>query len=458
LGGVIKGQEYMFEDLRGFLAHLESQGQLVRVKDEVDVKYEIAAGMRKTSDIEGPALLFENIKGYPGWRVLGGLFATRKLVALGLGVPQEQMLERYLTLEDQRIPPELVSTGPVKEIKWTGSQIDLRKIPIVTHASKDCGPYVTIGVQIGKDADSGVRNLSIHRMLLLGKDRLSLWAPADHHLGRMILKAEEKGRGLEVATAVGVDPAIIVGSQSKVPYGIDEFHVAGGLRGAPVKLIKCETIDVEVPAFAEVVIEGVTIPGERVADGPYGEYPGCYSEAKQAPVLKVTAITMRQNAIWQTALTGMPVTENHTLIEYGNAAVVYREIKKIVPEVKAINLTPGGTFRHHVVVSIKKRAENEGRNVILSLLSLGIGLKQVIVVDDDIDPFDPMQVDWALATRMQADKDVIIIPRIACSTLDPSVPEPRVTAGLGIDATAPMKDRWRFEKVEIPGVDKVKYI
>lgn len=448
----------MFEDLRGFLAHLESQGQLVRVKDEVNVKYEIAAGMRKTSDIEGPALLFENIKGYPGWRVLGGLFATRKLVALGLGVAQDQMLERYLTLEDKRIPPELVSTGPVKEIKWTGSQIDLSKIPIVTHAGKDCGPYVTIGVQVGKDTDSGVRNLSIHRMLVLGKDRLSLWAPADHHLGRMVLKAEEKGRGLEVATAVGVDPAIVVASQSKVPYGIDEFHVAGGLRGAPVKLIKCETIDVEVPAFAEVVIEGVTVPGERVADGPYGEYPGCYSEAKQAPVVKVTAITMRHNPIWQTALTGMPVTENHTLIEYGNAAVVYREVKKIVPEVKAINLTPGGTFRHHVVVSIKKRAENEGRNVILGLLSLGIGLKQVIVVDDDIDPFDPMQVDWALATRMQADKDVIIISRIACSTLDPSVPEPRVTAGLGIDATAPMKDRWRFEKVEIPGVDKVKYI
>jgi UbiD family decarboxylase len=274
----------------------------------------------------------------------------------------------------------------------------------------------------------------------------------------MILKAEEKGKGLEVATAVGVEPTIVVGSQARVPYGIDEFHVAGGLRGAAVKLVKCETIDVEVPAMAEVIIEGVTIPGERVADGPYGEYPGCYSEAKQAPVLKVTAITMRKNPIWQTALTGMPVTENHTLIEYGNAAVVYREVKKIVPEVKGVNMTPGGTFRHHVVVSIKKRAENEGRNVILALLSMGIGLKQVIVVDDDIDPFDPMQVDWAMATRFQADKDAIIIPRIACSTLDPSCAEARVTAGLGIDATAPMKDRWRFEKVEIPGVDKVKYI
>ena len=448
----------MFEDLRGYLSHLEKQGQLLRVSDEVDAKFEIAAGIRKTSDIEGPALLFETVRGFPGWKVLGGLFATRKLVALGLGVPQDQMLERYLTLEDKRIPPEIVATGPVKEIKWTGDQVDLAKLPIVTHASKDCGPYVTIGVQVGKDPDTHIRNLSIHRMLVLGKDKLSLWAPADHHLGRMILKAEEKKRGLEVATAIGVEPSLIIGSQAKVPYGIDEYHVAGGLRGAPVRLTKCESIDVEVPAAAEIVIEGVTIPGERVADGPYGEYPGCYSEAKHAPVLKVTAITMRQNPIYQTALTGMPVTENHTLIEYGNAAVVYREVKKIVPEARAVNMTPGGTFRHHVVVSIKKRAENEGRNVILALLSLGIGLKQVIVVDEDIDPFDPMQVEWAMATRFQADKDAIIVPRIACSTLDPSCPENRVTAGLGIDATAPMKERWRFEKVEIPGVDKVKYV
>ncbi|HUC97265.1 MAG TPA: UbiD family decarboxylase, partial [Candidatus Polarisedimenticolaceae bacterium] len=249
----------MFEDLRGFLTHLESQKQLLRIEDEVDVKYEIAAGMRKTSDIEGPALLFENVRGYRGWRVLGGLFATRKLVALGLGVPQEQMLKRYLTLEDERIPPEVIPDAPCKEIRWTGDQVDLSKLPIVTHAGKDCGPYVTIGVQIGKNPDTGIRNLSIHRMLVLGKDRLSLWAPADHHLGRMILMAEEKNKGLEVATAVGVDPAIVVGSQARVPFGIDEFHVAGGLRGAAVKLTRCETIDVEVPAFAEVVIEGVTV-------------------------------------------------------------------------------------------------------------------------------------------------------------------------------------------------------
>ena len=448
----------MFEDLRGYLKHLEEQRQLARVSDEVDVKYEIAAGIRKTSDIEGPALLFENIKGFPGWRVLGGLFATRKLIALGLGVPEDKLLERYLTLEDKRIPPAMVSTGPVKEIKWTGAEVDLHKLPIVTHAGKDIGAYVTIGVQVGKDPDNGARNLSIHRMLLLGKDRLSLWAPPDHHLGRMILKAEEKKRGLEVATAIGVEPAIVIGSQAKVPYGVDEYHVAGGLRGAPVALVRCETIDVEVPAMAEIVIEGVTVPGERVPDGPYGEYPGCYSEAKSAPVLKVTAITMRKNPIYQTALTGMPVTENHTLIEYANAAVIYREAMKIVPEVRDVYVTPGGTFRHHVVVSIKKRHDDEARNLILALLALGIGLKQVTVVDDDIDIRNPTEVEWALSTRMQPDRDLIVIPRLACSTLDPSVPKPRSTAGWGIDATVPVGDRAKYEKVLIPGVEKIKYI
>ena len=157
----------MFEDLRTYLSYLEDKGQLLRVQEEVDSKFEIAAGIRKTSDIQGPALLFEKVKGFPGWRVLGGLFATRKLIALALGIPEDRLLEQYLTLEEKRIPPEIVETGPVKEICWKGDQVDLRRLPMVTHSEKDCGPYVTIGVQIGKDPDTGIRNVSIHRMLLL---------------------------------------------------------------------------------------------------------------------------------------------------------------------------------------------------------------------------------------------------------------------------------------------------
>ena len=453
-----KNEMMDMQDLRNFLSFLEERGQLLRVKEAVSTKFEIAAGIRKTSDVKGPALLFESVKGFPGWRVLGGLFATRQLVAHALGVSEDGLLQRYLTLEDKRIPPVMVKTGPVKETVLKGKEIDLYRLPIVTHSEKDVGPYITIAVQVGKDPDTGVRNVSIHRMLLLGKDRLTLWAPPDHHLGRMLLRAEDKGKGLEVATVIGVDPAIVIGSQAKVPYGVDEFEVAGGLRGAPVNLIRCETIDVEVPAFSEIVIEGVTIPGERVSDGPYGEYPGTYSETKQSPVVKVTAITMREKPIYQTALAGMPVTDNHTLIECANSALVYREVKKIVPELKAVCVTAGGTFRHHVVVSMKKRHEEEARNVILAILATGAGFKHVIVVDEDIDINDPVDVEWAVNTRMQPDRDIIIIPRLACSTLDPSAPMPRTTAGWGIDATMPLRDNEWFHKVIVPGVDKVKYL
>ena len=448
----------MHQDLREFLDVLEREDQLLTVEREVDTRFEIAAGIRKSSDIGGPALLFENVKGHPGWRVLGALYATRRLVALGLGVTEDKLLERYLTLEDKRIPSEMVPTGPVKEVRWTGDDIDLEKIPIAVHSEKDCGAYVTIAVQIGKDPDTRVPNVSIHRMLRLGKDRLSLWAPPDHHLGRMILKAEDRGEGLEVATAIGVDPAIVIGSQARVPYGVDEFAVSGGLRGAPVQLTKCDTIDVDVPAHAEVVIEGVTIPGERVSDGPYGEYPGTYSESKQAPVVQVTAVTMRRNPIYQTCLTGMPVTENHTLIECANAALVYRTVSTITPEVKDFSVTAGGTYRHHAVVSMRKRHDAEARNVILALLATGAGFKRVVVVDEDIDVHDPVDVEWAINTRVQPDKDIIIVPNLAMSTLDPSAPAPRTTAVWGIDATMPLNDNEYYRKVQVPGVDKVDYI
>ena len=448
----------MFQDLRGFLEVLEREEQLLRVHREVDTRFEVAAGIRKSSDTGDPALLFDNVKGHPGWRVLGALFATRRLVAMGLGVTEDKLLERYLTLEDQRIPSEVTATGPVKEVRWTGGDVDLDRLPIAVHSEKDCGAYVTIGIQIGKDPDTRVPNVSIHRMLRLGKDRLSLWAPPDHHLGRMILKAEDRGEGLEVATAIGVDPAVIIGSQARVPYGVDEFAVSGGLRGAPVQLTPCETIDVEAPAHAEVVIEGVTIPGERVSDGPYGEYPGTYSESKQAPVLRVTAITMRQDPIYQTCLTGMPVTENHTLIECANAALVYRTVAAVTPEVKDVSVTAGGTFRHHAVVSMRKRHEAEARNVILALLATGAGFKRVVVVDEDIDVHDPVDVEWAMNTRVQPDRDVVIVPNLACSTLDPSAPAPRTTAGWGVDATMPLRDNEYYRKVRVPGTDQVDYL
>jgi UbiD family decarboxylase len=448
----------MFRGLRDFLDHLDQRGLLARVKKEVSPKYEIAAGIRKVSDTNGPALVFENVAGYPGWRVAAGIFATRRLVAEAFGVPEREVVQRYLEREDQRIPPVVVKDSPAKEIVWRGADVDLYKLPVVRHSERDCGPYITIGIQVGKHPDTGIRNVSIHRLLLLDRDKLSCWAPPDHHLGRMILRAEDFGRGLPVATAIGVDPLTAIASQSKVPMGVDEFDVAGGLRGAPVELTPCETIDAEVPAHCEIIIEAVTIPGERCADGPFGEYPGTYSETKSAPVMRVTAVTMRRDAIYQAGLTGFPMTENHTMIEPANAAAAYKEARRLCPEVKAVNITPGGTSRHHCVVSIRKRHEDEGRNVATGLLAANLGIKQVIVVDEDIDVFNPTEVEWAVNTRVQPDRDVIIIPRLMSSTLDPSAPRSRSTAKWGIDATRPMDGGIFYDRVRIPGEDSVDFV
>jgi UbiD family decarboxylase len=447
-----------YRDFRDFLNLLERNGKLVRVRQEVDTRFDIAAGIRKVSDTDGPALLYESIRNYPGWRVAAGVFATRKLLALALSVSEDEMLDRYEELERKLIAPQLVSSGAVQEVVETGDAVDLGKLPIAVHSELDAGPYITIGVQAAADPDTSQRNLSIHRMLVLDKKRLTVWAPSDHHLGRMIGKAEDRGQGLPIATIIGADPRIVIASQAKAPYGCDEMHIAGGMKGEPVQLVPCKTIPLSVPADAEVVIEGVTIPGKRVTDGPFAEYTGCYSESKNAPVVEVTAITMRRDPIYQTCLTGLPVTENHVLIELPNTIRVRQEVQRVAPEVRAVYFTPGGTYRHHVVVSIRKRHEEEARNVILALLATGIGIKQVIVVDEEINVRDAMEVEWALSTRVQPDRDVIIIPRLACSTLDPSAPAPRTTAGWGIDATKPLRDNERFAKVRVPGVERVDYV
>lgn len=448
----------MFADFRAYLEYLDKIGLLRRIKKKVDVKYEIAAGIKKISDHDGPALLFENIKGYSNWTVVGGIYGTRRLLAAAFETTEDNLLAKTMELENKRVPPRMVPTGPCKEIIMKGDDIDLTKLPIVTHGERDAGPYILGGVQIARGPVTGIRNASMHRMLLIDRNHLSCWAPQDRHLGRLILQAEDLKRPLGIATAIGLEPSVPLTSQAKVMMGVDELELAGGFRGAPVELVKCETIDAEVPAASEIVIEAETVLNRRVPDGPIGEYPGCYSDVKQAALVRVTAITMRKNAIYQTVLTGMPRTENHWMQQLYNESAAYRRVKEIVPEVKAVNVTHGGTSRHHVVVSIKKRHESEARNVIIALLGGNFGIKHVIVVDEDIDAFNPHDVEWAVNNRMQPDKDIIIIPNLTNSTLDPSAPAPRTSAKWGVDATMPLTDNEKYKKVYIPGQDKVDYV
>lgn len=439
---------------RGFLDLLEKNGKLLRVKGRVSPRFEIAAAIRKASDSNGPALIFENIEGYPGWRVAGGVYATRQHLALALGLPldasEDAIVKCYLERGEKQIKPRVVASGPVKEVIIKGRDVDLSKLPVPLASELDAGPYLTAGVEFARHSDTGLQNVSIHRRLILDKNSTTLFARGYQHLAQMIAAAEAKGQGLGVATAIGVEPALTIASQLQAPFGVDEGYLAGGLAGEPIEMVKCETIDVEVPANAEIVIEGVTVYQERAKDGPFGEYPGNYitlsGEARsEAPLVKVTAITMRKDAIFQAVLTGMPMTENHVLKKWELIADAYREAGRIA-EVTAITTSDSAPLTH-MTVAINKKSDDEPGIIIKALLNRLRTFRHIVVVDDDIDINKPAEIEWALNTRLQPDKGVIVLP-----------PKPPVVAKWGIDATMPLKDKQWYQKTNTPGVEKIKYV
>ncbi len=448
-----------FKDFRDYLDALEKQGMLLRVKKEVDVKHEIAAGIRKISDNDGPALLFENVKGYPGWKVAGGIFGTKRLMAYALQTEpkEDKLVERYLEFDQKRIKPRLVSTGPCKEVIIKGDDVDVTKLPNCTYCEKDSGPVI-VPVDICRHPATGVQNASIVVRKVWGKDRTWVASLPPRHEGQIVVAHEEQGHGAPIAAVIGAPVEVQIASQLKPPLGVDEMEIAGALRGEPIEMVKCETIDVEVPASAEIIIEGVTIPGERFNGGPFGEFPGDYfslygQTGGDGFALKVTAITMRKEPIYQAMLTGMPLTENHWIKNWAVAAECYRIISRLAPYpeyIKGICPAGGGTG-YSFVVSIRKWSETAPAKIIYTILSANLVISNVIVVDDDINPYDCYDVARAL-TRVRAPKDIYLPSGIGVPGMGFQ------SSKWGIDATAPLTNREWFVKAVPPGVDKVDYV
>ncbi len=298
-----------FNDLREFIGFLESKGELIRTKKPVDVKYEISAYIRKTSDVQGPALLFENVKEFT-IPVLGGAFATRKRALLALETSNEDYVNKFHDALDHLVAPKLTANAPCKDVIIKGQDVDLNKLPVPIFSERDPAPFITLGLCISRDPKSGGKNTSIYRLQLKGRNRLGIMA---QHLVRQLMEAESIGKCLPIAISIGTDPVLPLATQWMAPYGTDELALAGSLRGAPVELVKAETVDLEVPATAEIIIEGMVLPNVREDEGPFGEVSGYYTPSNPKPVIEVTAITHRKNPIYQAALTGMPTTENHIL-------------------------------------------------------------------------------------------------------------------------------------------------
>jgi 2,5-furandicarboxylate decarboxylase 1 len=340
--------------------------------------------------------------------------------------------------------------APVKE--EVTHQVDLRDLPIPVHHEKDSGAYITAGVLIAKHPATGIRNLSIHRLQVSGKNKLGILM-LPRHLMRLYKLAEENNEPLEVAIAIGLDPLLLLASQALTPPDCDELDIAGSLYGKPIKLVKAESVDLEVPAEAEIVLEGRLLPEVREMEGPFGEYPKYYGPASPKPVIELTAMTSRRKPIYQTIV---PASMEHLLLGgIPREGGLLQLVKSAVPTTCGVHLTPGGVCRYHAVISIDKQNEGEAKNAIFAAFASCQEMKHVVVVDRDVNIYDPVEVEWAIATRCQASRDVLVVPRASGNKLDPSSDD-GVSDKMGIDATIPLEaNPERFEKIRIPGEDQL---
>lgn len=413
-----------FKDLREWLQKLEDEGELARVRVEVEKDHEIGAICRKVNDAGGPALYFERVQGY-SIPLACNLMGTKKRFAMALEMAEEEITREWLRRTHAScLDPVVTSHGPCQENVLEGSEVDLlKKFPIPVWNELDGGPYITLPVVISRDPETGKRNAAMYRMQVHDRNTVGILMAPYRHAEMHRAKAAAEGRALPVAIAIGMDPAVLLAALAPLPYGVDELAVAGALRGEPVLMIKCKTIDLEVPAASEIVLEGEIPLNERWEEGPYGDFTGYYGGKIERPVVRIKAITHRNQPIYHGLYNGRPPTEEHIIRGLPIEIQIVEQCP--IPGIKAVNLTLGGCANFNAVVSIKRPFEGYGKMMGMAILATGVGrhIKNVIIVDDDVDPFDWLQVEWAVATRVQPHRDVEILKEVAGVVLDPSIPQ-----------------------------------
>jgi UbiD family decarboxylase len=423
----------MGEDFRSFLKEMEEtrEGGFIRIPKEVDTRYEVSAIVTKLEEARQiPILFFEGVRGYD-MPVVVNCYADRGRLARALGIPKRDLNERVALAYQKPVPPVEVSGAPVQEVVWQGEKVDIRMLPAMVYHHTDAAPYITAGIVLAKDPDTGEYNLSYNRLMVKGKNRLGIFMTLGKHLHSIFFKMEERGKPLEVAVSIGNHPAWALGALAIGPYHEDERGIIGGLKGSPLEMVRCKTVDLMVPAGAEFILEGEIAPNVREEEGPFGEFTGYATRPGNNPVLRVKAITHRRDPLYQDICGGQH-REHLTMATIPMEANYYRVIKGAVPEVEAVRVATAFTL----IISIRKKYEGQARSALLAAFSADLYLKHAIVVDHDIDVADLQRVLWAMATRVQASRDIFIIPRARGSSLDPSSEPLGVVDKMGIDATA----------------------
>lgn len=432
------------KELRQFLEQLEEAGEVVRIRREVDSRFEVSAILRRLDKEGGKAAIFESIKGYGGAKLVGNVLTSRGRVSRALGVKEEELMSTLIDRRRSRVEPVIVSWGPVKEA--VAPHVDvLARLPVPTYHEGDSNPYIAGGVLFSKDPDTGVREAGIHRVEVKAPGKLGVLLMTGV-LAELFRKLERRGQPMGIAISIGPDPITMLGS---VMLTSNKVCVIGGLRGEPLEMVKCEAVDVEVPAYSEAVVEGEVLPGVREDEGPFGESTGYYLKYK-SPVVKVKAITSRSELIYQAVLPWS--SEDYTLLSLAYKADIMEGLRALAPFVVDVNFIPNG-LTLNAVVSIEKRSEGDAKQAILSLLAVNPYVKHVIVVDSDVDIYDVREVSWALATRFQAGRGLYVMRDLPGLGIDPTAREVDggwLTDKLGIDATIPIDARDRMRKIDVP--------
>ena len=430
----------MSQDLRDFLKQADEKGVVGDVTEEVKREYEMSTLMMDLDkEHRYPIVCFDKVENSE-FPVVTNILGCRERFAEGLGVAADKVSETYADRIRSRIEEvKVVENAPFNAHTITGDDIDLYKLPIPTHFPIDAGPYVTSGLCVAKDPESGAETLGFHRMQLKGKNKLGISLHSRQRLWEYFRRSEERGESLKAAIVIGVHPNISLGSMALVPYDQGKYGAIAGLFGEPLEVAPCIHSDLMVPAYAEIVLEGEILADVREKEGPFAEFTNyaCYRSTEN--VFKVTAIRYRENAFYHDITPGMS-SEHVTVVAVQREGDVLNALHQTLPNIKAVHAPFSACGLFHCYISMKKIAEGQPQQAIYAAFAVDHNIKMVVVVDEDVDVYNEEEVLWALATRLQADKGVTILPQHLGMgvTLDPSTDELSRTSKMGIDATKPM--------------------
>jgi UbiD family decarboxylase len=438
------------QDWRAFIEAYASAhpGEVVRVGEPVSLDHDLMAVVLEYERRRRyPILLFEKVIG-SDIPVVCNAVASRRALAFALGVAEGALPGEYARRLKDPIKPVVVADAPFRARVLRGEQLDLTRLPIPLYFPGDAGRYLTAGMLVARDPDTGVETEGYHRFQLKGPHRLGVSLHSRRRMFEYQRRAEAKGRALPCAVVLGLHPLVSMGSLAYPPPEVGKFEVVGGLLGEPLEVAACTAVDLHVPAAAEIVIEGEIPPGVREPEGPFGEFTGYFSRRSTQHVFVAKALSLRERPWFQSIGSGR-AGDHITTLGLIREAEILNALARVIPNVTRVHVPLSGTSSFTAYVAIKQSRPGEAKHVIPVVLGVDHYLKLVIVVDDDVDVFDESDVMWALATRMQADRDLVVISGSLGALLDPSADERGVTAKLGIDATRPFGEPFA-EKLVMP--------